>query len=342
MIDPFIIKKYAYMCGLQQLSESVDRLHFKCPLCGDSRKSAKKKRGWILFNKQYPDGQYKCFNCGVGTSFKNFIITHYSHLYDGLRQDMLESAFNDIVFNKDDYVKKTETPSRDISFVKNNTLLKKLPKVKEIFDGYSYLQKRLIPEEFINQLYYSDHYINFLAENGLYDSEFIPRDDRRIVIPIYQNNELVFLQGRSIEENAFLRYITKTIKEGYVKFWGLDTHDKFKTGYLFEGILDACFLKNSVSCCGGSFVSTDILNISKNIVYCPDGDIYTNKDIKKQSLNYVNEGGKLFIMPESDARVGKDINKLIEKGYSIERIQQMIDNNTFSGPSAIIRLKNMM
>ena len=318
-----------------------DRINFRCPLCGDSHRSEKKRRGWILFDKDYPDGQYKCFNCNTSMSFQNFIKTHYPHLYDGLRHDILKSAYTNVSFNNDEYVKKAKPPTSAISFTKRSPLLKLLSTVKENFDAYNYLVKRKIPESFINELYYSHNYVDFLEENNLHKSTFKPKEDRRIVIPIFQNGVLVFLQGRSIEPDAFLRYMTITIKDGYQKIWGIDKFDRFKTGYAFEGILDACFVKNSLANCGGSFNASDVLAISKNIVYCPDGDIWTNPDVQKTTTKYIKAGGKIFIMPRNVAKIGKDINKLIENGYTVDGIQQMIDENTFEGASATARIKIM-
>jgi len=330
------------MCGLSNMDDNAhDRLNFRCPLCGDSHKSEKKKRGWIIFDKDYSDGKYKCFNCNVGMSFTNFIKVHYPHLFDGFRKDILESAFTNVNFLKDDYVKKPKPKPSAISFTKTPPLLKLLSTVKENFNAYSYLQKRKIPESFINELYYCNNYVDFLEENNLYKSTFMPKEDRCIIIPLFQNGQLVFIQGRSIEDDPFLRYRTITVKEGFQKIWGLDRFDRFKTGYIFEGVLDACFIKNSLSNCGGSFSPSEILSISKNIVYCPDGDIWDNPDVQKASQKYINAGGKVFIMPRIDYKVGKDINKLIENDYTMERVQKMIEDNVYEGASATARLKIM-
>ena len=42
-----------------------DKVNCRCFLCGDSKKSATKKRGWIYLNK---DCSYYCFNCGASLS----------------------------------------------------------------------------------------------------------------------------------------------------------------------------------------------------------------------------------------------------------------------------------
>ena len=44
------------------------KIQLRCPICGDSKKSATKKRGWI-----YPDNSYYCFNCSTGMSGIKFL-----------------------------------------------------------------------------------------------------------------------------------------------------------------------------------------------------------------------------------------------------------------------------
>ena len=45
-----------------------EKIQLRCPICGDSKKSATKKRGWI-----YPDNSYYCFNCSTGMSGIKFL-----------------------------------------------------------------------------------------------------------------------------------------------------------------------------------------------------------------------------------------------------------------------------
>ena len=45
--------------------------NFRCPYCGDSKKSKWKSRGY--FYRVKVDMFYKCFNCGIGANLANFL-----------------------------------------------------------------------------------------------------------------------------------------------------------------------------------------------------------------------------------------------------------------------------
>ena len=70
----YIDQKYLLIVSpqLKLFKKKNDGLYnFRCPYCGDSQKSQTKARGFI-FRKEN-SMIYKCHNCGVGASFKNFL-----------------------------------------------------------------------------------------------------------------------------------------------------------------------------------------------------------------------------------------------------------------------------
>ena len=64
---------------ISQISSRLDKFvqkkdslyNFRCPLCGDSKRSLSKARGFLYVRKG--GFYYKCHNCGVGTTFANFL-----------------------------------------------------------------------------------------------------------------------------------------------------------------------------------------------------------------------------------------------------------------------------
>ena len=60
-----------------------DKINMRCPLCGDSKKSATKKRGW-WYNKS---GSYYCFNCSTGMSGINFLKAISGSSYEEIRKE---------------------------------------------------------------------------------------------------------------------------------------------------------------------------------------------------------------------------------------------------------------
>ena len=54
--------KYILLLNLPKITKKDDKYNFRCVICGDSKKSSKKKRGWLLWNKDYNTYIYHCFN----------------------------------------------------------------------------------------------------------------------------------------------------------------------------------------------------------------------------------------------------------------------------------------
>ena len=79
----YIDQKYLLLVSsqLKLFKKKNDGLYnFRCPYCGDSKKSQTKARGF-MFRKEN-SMIYKCHNCGVGASFKNFLKQVDSKIYN--------------------------------------------------------------------------------------------------------------------------------------------------------------------------------------------------------------------------------------------------------------------
>jgi transcription elongation factor Elf1 len=57
--------------GFVVKSNSPYRANMRCPLCGDSQKSKRKKRGWIL--EKDNSAWYYCHNCHASHPLRKFI-----------------------------------------------------------------------------------------------------------------------------------------------------------------------------------------------------------------------------------------------------------------------------
>ena len=66
---------------LQRFKKKSDYLwNFRCPYCGDSKKSQSKARGFVFRKKS--DLFYKCHNCGMGTNLSNLVKHIDSKVHD--------------------------------------------------------------------------------------------------------------------------------------------------------------------------------------------------------------------------------------------------------------------
>lgn len=338
LIPNYLIDKYVNLCGFEKCKKENGKFIFRCAVCGDSKTNRSKRRGYILYDQvTYRAPLYHCHNCGVNISFANYLNRYRPELYAEYRKELFDYTYG---IKKDTPVFEpiTQTvwePPKHIT----DSILKSLIKVESSPKALKYCQERKLPKSFINELYYTENYTKYLLDNKLKilkENEYVPVSDERIVIPIYDKDRvLTHIQGRALYETP-LRYITITIKEQY-KIWGLDRVNYKNIVYGFEGIFDACFIPNSVAILGGQFNVKEFKQYCN--VFCPDFDIYTNKQIRQKCLNWVEEHGKIFIPPNN---LGvKDINDLILNGVPAEQIKKLIDDNTFEGLPALVRL-NMM
>ena len=83
MINTFWIEsKYINMLSnkLDQFkNKGKDLYNFRCPICGDSERNKFKARGFI-FPKE-GSFIYKCHNCSISTSFRNFLKQFDNTIY---------------------------------------------------------------------------------------------------------------------------------------------------------------------------------------------------------------------------------------------------------------------
>ena len=67
MVHVNLVEKYLFAAGLEGLERKTDRYNARCQICGDSEKSKRLKRFWVLFDDQ------KCTSAQLSKAVKNTI-----------------------------------------------------------------------------------------------------------------------------------------------------------------------------------------------------------------------------------------------------------------------------
>jgi transcription elongation factor Elf1 len=309
---------------LQQFKKKGDNLwNFRCPYCGDSKKSRTKARGFVFRKKN--DLFFKCHNCGVGASLGNMIKTLDSRTY------------KDYIMER--YKKGVEThssPQPEFHFnapvFRKKGILKGLKSIKDLpkeHPARRIVEKRRLPPESLSDLYLCESFFKFT--NSIIPKKFpsLDGDHPRLLIPFRDENGEVFAyQGRAFG-NEQPKYITIKIDADRDKIFGLDKVDRSKPIYVVEGPLDSLFLDNCIAVAGADFS-----NMEGDLTVIYDNEP-RNKEINKQIEKTINQGKSVCMWP--DNMKCKDINDMIIDGYSKEQIQEIITNNTFSGVAAKLR-----
>ena len=301
--------------------------NFRCPYCGDSQRHKSKARGYIYKLKN--DHNYKCHNCGISRTFTNFLKDFDVVLYDQYVMERYKSGITG---------KNSNTPNPNFQFEK--TVFEKkhkinLPTIAELNTEHPakvYLQDRKIPDKFLNQLYYCENFKKWTNEQK-YTFESTDKDEPRIIIPLTNNGEIIGFQGRSLNKNSKIKYITIILDENQPKIYGLDNIDWEKTVYITEGPIDSMFINNAIAMVGADIDKMFLLsNLDVDFVIVYDNE-KRNKQIVERMEKAIDLKLPIVIWPSNVNE--KDINDMVLSGLDVN---SMLKSNRYSGLEAKAKL----
>lgn len=290
----------------------------RCILCGDSKKSKNKARGYFYQVKN--NTNYKCHNCGANTSLNNFL----KEVDPFLHQQFCLEKFSNGHTGKN-FV--TETPTFTFKSPEFREKVH-LPKASENSKSRDYLlTRKLNPERF----YYTDGFKKFVNSlRKTFDEPFI--DEERIVIPLYYKKSLVGLQGRALKKSD-VKYMTVMLVDGAPKIYGYDDVRLDEPVYVLEGPFDSEFIENSIGMCGAD-LNLQQLNIS-HPVFVYDNEP-RNKEIIQRMEKVISQDFSIVIWPTSPLQK-QDINEMVLGGYDVMKI---IKENIYQGLTAKLKLNH--
>lgn len=320
---------------LNRFKKIGNNFNFRCPHCGDSKKSKTKARGWLFHSKDDALTRFFCHNCNESSKFPWFLKFVDQNLY----LEYIKEKFSNEDRPKTEveiFADKMKVPK-----FRKETALNKLKKISSLDPNHiakKYVMNRHIPSKYHYRLFYCENFkrwINSIIPNKF---ESLKNDEPRLIIPLLdENKDLIGIQGRSFKSKTDLKYITIMLNEESPKMFGLDDVDKSLMVKALEGPIDAMFISNSVASCGGKIES----NLSKaNIKDCCiiyDAEYRSKHTIKKME-DSIEAGYSICIWPENILNYGKDVNEFILAGISIEKLNDIINSNIYSGLEAKLRL----
>jgi transcription elongation factor Elf1 len=306
---------------LQRFTKKKDDLYnFRCPLCGDSQKNKLKSRGYVYRKKN--DYFFMCHNCGASTTFYNFLKQVDPSL---VNEYQLERYKNGETGNNNYPKPEFEEYKQETPKFKKALELPSLDSLPEAHFAKKYVQQRRIPEAFYSQLYFAQDFAAFIQNLGI-EKDGLHKDDKRLVIPFYdQEKNLIAIQGRALGESK-LRYITLKLHDDNHKFFGLDRIDEEKMIYVLEGPIDSMFIDNAVATADSNLESITSIYDKSKITLIFDNEP-RNKEIIKKIDDAIEKHYNVVIWPEMID--SKDINDMVLDGFSPDEIQDIISKNTF-------------
>jgi hypothetical protein len=305
----------------------AETYRFRCPICGDSEKDKRKTRGYVF--QRGGQLRYFCHNCGASMRFQYLIKSIDPTLYLEYVKEKIKE--NNQANETHVFAQKMKPPV----FVKETQLseLIKVSKLKPEHPVKQWVERRQIPSNSHYKLFYCKKFASWV--NSIIPDKFnaTVEDEPRLIIPFLDEDKKLFgFQGRSFKKNG-LRYITIMLDESKPKIFGMDTIDRSKDIYLVEGPIDSLFIPNAIASAGSDLISqlllTDLPKDSMIIVYDNEP---RNKEIVKKIEKTINAGYRVCVWPTSIEH--KDINDMVLAGYTPEQVKDIIDDCTYSGPTA--------
>ena len=315
---------------LEGFTEKKQNLYnCRCPLCGDSQKKSYKMRGFIYEKKG--KFRYMCHNCGAGMGlsallkqlnvslYEEYIMEKWKH---GKNTDVPEKLEKEVA-HKFDFTPKFK---KKCQFEYGE----RISELHETHPSRIYCVGRQLPK--LDVLYHTPDFK--MVVDKVSQGHNIPRNEKRIVIPFFnEKGELIALQGRSLDPNNSMRYITIKVKD-VPKIYGLDRVDPTETTYITEGPLGSIFLDNAVAMAGSDIDKTFFDDFS-NVVFIYDNEP-RNKEIVKKIESAIDYGFSVFLWPEKIKE--KDINDVIMSGIDSSELQSIISRNTHKSLEARLKL----
>ena len=301
----------------------------RCPMCGDSKKNKNKTR--FFFFEQKGKFFVKCHNCSYSTTFPKFLEKVGGALYQDFTveiiKDKIQSTGPTASYRQ---IEKTfaKMQKPEFSVCSDLQACTKISELSDTHPAKMYIANRKIPQRFWNRLYYSSDFNNTAFKN--FNEKRGPNDER-IVIPFYnQQKKLFAMQGRALDPQAEVRYITvRDPEQDDAKIFGLDMLDDSRKNYCFEGPIDSMFIENSVAMAGST------VNLKK-MPFCTEHTVFVydneprNREIVETMQDVIDCGYKICIWPSTISQ--KDVNDMVRDG--IENVQEIIDSNTYQGLAA--------
>lgn len=321
----------------------------RCPMCGDSKKSERKRRFYFYVDNEKNCFRVKCHNCSEasGWSLEFWLKKYFPDMYrdyvmdrfqqDGRRDSYVECAKPEpkpkVTRTNSVMAKPKEVESRD-------PFLDKLISVEGLEDDHkakAYLISRQIPRERFKLFYYTTNFKQLCQDFEPEEIESVDRmpEEDRLIIPFFDaKGKMVAFQGRCFTSNpGDIRYLTCKKTVNTPKTFGLERIIPGKPRFVVEGPIDSLFLPNCLAS-----ADADLLKV-KGEIYIPDCQ-YRNRQINEKIIKMIDAGVKVVLFPNNFPY--KDINEIVmEGGWTPKQVLEFICRHIYQGMTARMKFADL-
>lgn len=310
----------------------TDTFNCRCPICGDSKKSAKAARFYFYAKKGKLNAF--CHNCGYSHSFFVFMKDAFPSHFEEYKRETLFDAFKQSQAprqSQQPILEQAVTVSKGIAFDDFKRMTTCIADLSDTHFAKQFLVDRAFSEKELRRLYFVSDFKMLASVMNAEASEKLIDGEPRVVIPFVTRVGYVeMMQGRDLlGKNAKVKYLSIKAHDDVDKIYGLYELDDNRTSYCVEGPLDSLFVDNCVASCDANLTRV------KADVYIWDCQA-RNKEVCRYMEEAIEAGKAVVIWPFAASKK-LDINDMIKAGVSREQLMKTIRDNTFSGLTAKVK-----
>lgn len=332
----YTIQKFYQYAGYPRFKKYSNTYEACCPICREGKSWGKKRRCIYIVDKD----AICCHNCGWYSKPLKWI------------QEVAHLTFTDVLKEVKEY-DNVAYKVKDKTFDKSELKVPDLPK-----DVINLLDKDQIgfykDNKTVNDALAVIHHRRLNTAVNRPDALYITLNERthknRIIIPFTDTKgTVVFYQSRTIYDSKNSKYPKYLSKIGGDKsLYNLDkitdTDDHI---FIFEGPIDAFFMKNGTAVAGIQENSTKTFSklqeqqLSQFMLYKKIWVLdsqWLDSASKNKTKKLLDAGETVFIWPESIGKTYKDVNDYCVANNLDEFDKQLVLTNSFSGMLGKLKL----
>jgi hypothetical protein len=290
--------------------------NFRCLICGDSKKSKKKKRGWILKNKN--PWMYHCFNCNCSIPAEHWLKLYFNYYYNEYFKECYKIDLG---------IKQQEVKKNVVEEIKYSEVDEVRHFIPIIMDPYNFALTKYAIEYCKNRMIPFDTYSKwYISLEGKYH--------HRLIIPFYDDKGKIYSYQARTLINDELKYINRVdAKNNIYNYYNVDP---LKPVIILEGPIDSIFVSNSIALTGVK-INDSLLNKFKLRYFLLDND----ESGFEKSMALLTEGEYIFLWKKFLTRIKmldkkiKDINDVIigkniaNYKFTFKQLQPFFTNSIF-------------
>jgi len=335
--EEYVVQKFFQFCGAPTRNRYNKTFQGSCPICREGKSWLKKRRCYYIPK----NNNIFCHNCGWSGTPVSWILEVSRSTFHEIRDEIKNLDTSTIVEAV------STRPTIVVDTLPQDSINLSDPTQLEFYNNNIIVQRAM---EFIKSR-------RLHTASNRPDAFYLSLTDKvhsnRLIIPFIDNSgKIVHYQSRTILQADMKnrpRYMSKQGSEKSL-FNINNINTEVDTIYVFEGPLNACFCVNGVAVAGiqdnseRTFTTRQQEQLRQypfhSHTWVLDSQWIDTAALNKSKI-LAAAGESIFVWPEKIGRTFKDFNDITTAGKLDQISTEFINNHTYKGMSAEIRLRSI-